>query len=244
MDNTPEAAPQGTETILPQKSNEASAPAETADISAEQVAQYLGTSAETLSKFQKFVEANGKFDNAFAKLKSDISTPKSAQPAETPAQPAQPVQPAPEPQAYKAPEGSITPQEFLAQQYFQNLSRDPKYEAISQGIANGDYLKEMSAFGISALNPDGSINDQKVRMYLDLKAQTVPAKGTSSTPDASTAPTVDYYQISGDTVSNMADAYAILEQDIKLQASGQGHHPKIQEAEAFIKSGGKPAEKK
>lgn len=212
---------------------------------AQQSALDLGLSAEQAQKFKTFIENSGGFDNAFAKLKSDISTPKSAQPA-----PEQPKEPTSQPQAqpvepqYKAPEGSITPQEFLAQQYFQNLSRDPKYEAISQGIANGDYLKEMAAFGISALNRDGSINDQKVRMYLDLKAQTVPAKGTSSTPDASTAPTVDYYQISGDTVSNMADAYAILEQDIKLQASGQGHHPKIQEAEAFIKSGGKPAEKK
>lgn len=202
----------------------------------------LGLSAEQAQKFKTFIKNSGGFDNAFAKLKSDISTPKSAQPTEAPAQPAQPAQVAPEPA--KTPEGAITASEFLAQQYFQSLSKEEKYAPIAKGIANGEYLKEMSAFGISALNPDGSINDQKVRMYLDLKAQTVPAQGTSSTPDASTAPTVDYYQIAGDTVSNMADAYAILEQDIKLQASGQGHHPKIQEAEAFIKSGGKPAEKK
>lgn len=205
----------------------------------------LGLSAEQAQKFKTFIENSGGFDNAFSKLKSDISTPKSAQPAPE-AQPE--TQPTSQPQApiepqYKTPAGAITAQEFLAQQYFQALSKEEKYAPISKGIADGEYLKEMSAFGINALNPDGSINDQKVRMYLDLKAQTVPAKPTGTEPGMSTAPTVEYYQVAGDKVTNMDDAYKILAQDMQLRASGNSH-PLIAQAEEFIRTGGKPAEKK
>ena len=169
MENTPEAAPQGTEAV-PQTAPIEPTKAEAPEINAEQVAKFLGTDAETFGKFQKFVEANGKFDSAFSKMKADISNPaKPAEPATKPADtPAS--QPQPEAPVYKAPEGSISPQEFLAHQYFKALAGEEKYAPISKGIANGDYLKEMAAFGINALNQDGSINDQKVRMYLDLKA--------------------------------------------------------------------------
>lgn len=242
MENVPEAAPQGTEATPIQSPNEAQVLEKTPEISAEQVAQYLGTNAETLGKFQKFVEANGKFDNAFSKLKSDISTPKSAQTFEPEAQPAPTSQPqAPVEPQYKMPAGAITQQEFMAQQYFQALSREEKYAPIAKGIENGDYLKEMAAFGINALNQDGSINDRKVRMYLDLKAQTVPATSTSTEPNASTAPTVEYYQVEGDKITDMNQAYAILDQDMKLRAKGQVGHPLISQAEEFIKTKGKPA---
>lgn len=224
MDNTPSApteapqAPASDKTPTTTEPTLTETPAPAVD---------LGLSPEQAQKFKTFIENSGGFDNAFSKLKTDISTPKSAQPA-----PEQPKEPTSQPQAqpvepqYKAPEGSITPQEFLAQQYFQNLSRDPKYEAISQGIANGDYLKEMAAFGINALNQDGSINDQKVRMYLDLKAQTVPAKSTSTEPNASTAPTVDYVSV-GEKIDNIDQAYQIIMQP---------GHPRSKDAEEFIKN--------
>ena len=224
MDNTPSApteapqAPASDKTPTTIEPTPTETPAPTVD---------LGLSPEQAQKFKTFIENSGGFDNAFSKLKTDISTPKSVQPA-----PEQPKEPTSQPQAqpvepqYKAPEGSITPQEFLAQQYFQNLSRDPKYEAISQGIANGDYLKEMAAFGINALNQDGSINDQKVRMYLDLKAQTVPAKSTSTEPNASTAPTVDYVSV-GEKIDNIDQAYQIIMQP---------GHPRSKDAEEFIKN--------
>ena len=227
MDDTPEAAPQGTE-AAPQSAPVE--PAQAPEINAEQVAKYFGTDAETLGKFQKFVEANGKFDSAFSKMKADISNP---QPAPTPQPEAQPIneptsqpQYQPQPEPYKAPEGSITPQEFLAQQYFQGLSRDPKYEGISEQIANGDVLKEMASFNIQALNQDGSINDVMVRRYLDLKAQTVPAKATSTEPDASTAPTVEYVPV-GDKIENIDQAYKVI-----MQAG----HPQAKLAEDFIRS--------
>ena len=202
----------------------------------------LGLSAEQAQKFKTFIENSGGFDNAFSKLKSDISTPKSVQMPEPEAQPAPTSQPqAPVEPQYKMPAGAITPQEFLAQQYFQSLSKEEKYAPIAKGIENGDYLKEMAAFGINALNQDGSINDRKVRMYLDLKAQTVPATATSTEPNASTAPTVEYYQVEGDKITNMNQAYAILDQDMKLRAKGQAGHPMIAAAEEFIKTTGKPA---
>lgn len=227
MENTPEAAPQGTEAV-PQAAPIEPTKTEAPEINAEQVAKFLGTDAETFGKFQKFVEANGKFDSAFSKMKADISNPtKPAEPAAKPAEaPAPQSQPQPEAPAYKAPEGAITAQEFLAKQYFKALAGEEKYAPIAKGIENGDYLKEMSAFGINALNQDGSINDQKVRMYLDLKAQTVPAKPTAAEPDASAAPTVSYVNV-GDKIENIDQAYQVIMQP---------NHPATKMAEEFIKN--------
>lgn len=241
MDNTPEAAPQGTE-ATPQNTNPE--PAQAPEINAEQVAKFLGTDAETFGKFQKFVEANGKFDSAFSKMKTDISNPgkvaqKPTEASQSSSEPQKAEEPtshtegAPEPP--KTPQGAITAQEFLAEQYFKSLAGEEKYAPISEGIRNGDYLKEMAAFGIKALNQDGSINDQKVRMYLDLKAQTVPAKPTETEPNASTAPTVDYVSV-GEKIESLDQAYQVIMQ------SG---HPSTDKAEAFIKEylNGKKPEK-
>lgn len=190
-----------------------------------------GFTSEQLADIDKFFKANGGFDA----IKSKISNPQPvAQPQpEAPKVEAQPQQPTEQPQ-YKAPEGSITAQEFLAQQYFQSLSKEEKYAGISDKIASGDVLKEMASFNIQPLNRDGSINDQMVRRYLDLKAQTVPAKTTSTEPNASTAPTVEYVEV-GENISNIDQAYQVLSQDAKLRAQGLAGHPKIALAEAFIK---------
>lgn len=227
MENTPEAAPQGTE-AAPQTAPTEPTKNEAPEINAEQVAKYFGTDAETLGKFQKFVEANGKFESAFSKMKTDISNPEK--PVE-PVEPAEVKEPASQPQAqpepqYRTPAGAITAQEFLAEQYFKSLAGEEKYANISKGIANGDYLKEMAAFGINALNQDGSINDQKVRMYLDLKSQTVPAKPTEAEPNASAAPTVTYTEV-GDNIANIDQAYKILMEP---------GNPAMAKAEEFIKS--------
>lgn len=230
MENNPEAAPQGTE-AAPQTATTESVKNEAPEINAEQVAKYFGTDTETLGKFQKFVDANGKFNSAFSKMKTDISNP--TKPTEAPAQATEP-QKQEEPTSHteqplgavKTPQGAITAQEFLAEQYFKSLAGEEKYSGISKEIANGDYLKEMSAFGIQVLNQDGSINDQKVRMYLDLKAQTVPAKPTESEPNASMAPTVTYTQI-GDGIKDINQAYKVLMEK---------GHPDSQKAEEYIKN--------
>lgn len=191
-----------------------------------------GFTSDQLAEMQKFFEANGGFD----KIKSRISNPEPK--VEQPAQPepqAQPQQPRYEEPAYRAPEGSITAQEFLAKQYFTSLSQEEKYAAISKEIADGDVLKEMASFNIQPLNRDGSINDQMVRRYLDLKAQTVPAKQTGAMPEASAAPTVDYVPV-GEKIDTLDQAFAVLRQDAQLKMSGQAGHPQIAKAEEFIKN--------
>lgn len=195
----------------------------------------LGLTSEQAEKFKTFIQNSGGFDNAFKKLKTDVSQPKG------PEKPVEAPQAAPEPkndnqptshteqpsEAPKVPQGAITPSEFLAEQYFKSLAGEEKYANISKEIANGDYLKEMSAFGIQALNPDGSINDQKVRMYLDLKSQTVPAKPTETTPDASPAPTVTYTEVGESGITSMDQAYKILLEP---------NNPNMKAAEEYIKN--------
>ena len=197
-----------------------------------------GFTSEDLAGMRTFIDNNGGWD----RIKSRISNPEPVQPQMPTSQPqAQPVEPQiPQQPAYTPPQGSITAQEFLAQQYFQGLSHDPKYSGISEQIASGDVLKEMASFNISPLNQDGSINDQMVRRFLDLKAQTVPAKGTGTEPDMSSAPTVEYVPVAESGVTSMDQAYAVLDQDMKLRAQGLAGHPAIQSAEEFIKTGGKP----
>lgn len=182
-----------------------------------------GFTSEQLADMKKFFDNNGGFDGVKAKISNPTKPAEPAQESikEPTSQPqAQPVE------APKTPEGAITAQEFLAKQYFKALAGEEKYAPIAKGIENGDYLKEMSAFGIKALNQDGSINDQKVRMYLDLKAQTVPAKPTGTEPDASAAPTVNYVNV-GDKIENIDQAYQVIMQP---------GHPAMAKAEEFIKT--------
>lgn len=226
MENAPEApaeAPQAPESeATPINSNPAPAP------------DMHGFTSEQLADMQKFFEANGGFD----KIKSRISNPEPK--VETPAQPQvtqpQPQQPQPfERPAYRAPAGSITAQEFLAKQYFESLAHEEKYAPISKEIAEGDVLKEMASFNIQPLNQDGSINDTMVRRYLDLKAQTVPAKQSGATPEASAAPTVEYVPV-GEKITDLNQAYAVIRQDAQLKATGQAGHPNVALAEEFIKN--------
>lgn len=191
-----------------------------------------GFTPEDLAGMRTFIDNNGGWD----KIKSRISNPEPATaPTQTPeAQPNPTSQQLNRPQeqyqpepTYQIPQGAITPQEFLAEQYFKSLAGEEKYANIADGVRNGDYLKEMSAFGIQALNPDGSINDQKVRMYLDLKSQTVPAKPTESTPSASAAPTVTYTEVGENGIANIDQAYKILMEP---------NNPAQAKAEEFIKN--------
>ena len=229
----PAAAPVAPESEATPITNPAPAPAPAPNM--------YGFTSDQLAEMKKFYDANGGFEKVKSRLSNPEPTPEPApQPTEPTSQPqAQPV----EQPKYQAPAGSITAQEFLAQQYFQSLSKDPKYEAIADQVANGDVLKEMAAFNIQPLNQDGSINDGMVRRYLDLKAQTVPAKATSTEPNASTAPTVEYIPV-GEKISDLNQAYSVLAQDAKLRASGQPGHPQIALAEAFIKEQLNPGAKK
>jgi hypothetical protein len=199
-----------------------------------------GFTSEQLADMRKFYDNNGGYE----KVKSRISNPEPTHKIDqTPTQtvdqtPTQVVQPQAQPgqsATYRRPvAGSITPQEFLAQQYFGALSREEKYAPISKEVETGAVLKDMAALNIRPFNDDGSINDTMVRRYLDLKAQTVVAKQTSAAPEASAAPTVDYVPFS-DQVQDMRQAMAVLQQDSQLRSSGLAGHPQAAAAEEFMR---------
>ena len=191
-----------------------------------------GFTSEQLADMKKFFDNNGGFDGVKAKISNPEKTvekPVENSQAE-PQKKEEPTSHTQEPvqtQTPQTPQGAITAQEFLAKQYFKSLAGEEKYAAISKGIENGDYLKEMAAFGINALNQDGSINDQKVRMYLDLKAQTVPAKPTETEPNASAAPTVSYTEVGEAGFANIDQAYKVLMEP---------GNPNMAKAEEFIRN--------
>ena len=210
MENTPEAAgpaPAAEQTVA----TPTNTTPEPAVAPAQPAPDMHGFSSDELAGMRKFIDNNGGW-NA---IKSRISNPQpqttSMPEAQTQMQQQPTSQPQyqPQPQPYQPPKGAITPEEFLAQQYFQGLSHDPKYEPIADQISSGDVLKEMAAFNIRPLNQDGSINDVMVRRYLDLKAQTVPAKPTGTEPNASAAPTVSYTEV-GDKITSIDQAYKVL----------------------------------
>lgn len=230
MENTPEAAgaaPAPQTEATPTNSNPE--PAQAPDMH--------GFTSEQLADMQKFFQANGGYD----KVKSRISNPTPAPIQEQkPVEPTQPVEP-PKP-AYRAPAGSITPQEFLAQQYFGALSHEEKYAAIAKEVESGAVLRDMAAFNIHPMNEDGSINDAMVRRFLDMKAATVAARQPASMPEAGAAPTVDYVPVEGD-IRDMQQAMAVLQQDSALRAAGMAGHPSADAAEKFMRETLNPGRK-
>lgn len=232
MENTPEAAgaapaPQTEATPTNSNSGPVQAPA---------APDMHGFTSEQLADMRKFYDANGGYD----KVKSRISNPTPAPAEQKPAEPVQPVEP-PKP-AYKAPAGSITPQEFLAQQYFGALSHEEKYAAIAKEVESGAVLRDMAAFNIHPMNEDGSINDVMVRRFLDMKAATVAARQPASMPEASAAPTVDYVPVEG-SIKDMQQAMAVLQQDSSLRAAGMAGHPSAEAAEKFMRETLNPGKK-
>lgn len=194
-----------------------------------------GFTSEELAEMRKFYDSRGGFD----KVKSMLSNPapkveqnvlNTPAPNDVPQQPVQAQQP-----VYKAPFGSITRDEFLAQEYAQSLARDPEYAPIANEIASGAVLKDMAKLNIRLVNQDGSLNDAQVREFLRLKAATVPAKQTAATPEASSAPTVDYIQYD-DKNMTMAQAVKILQQDTALRGQGKAGNPDVQKAEEFMRN--------
>ena len=230
MENTPEAAgaaPAPQTEAIPTNFNPE--PAQAPDMH--------GFTSEQLADMQKFFQANGGYD----KVKSRISNPTPAPVQEQRhVEPTQPVEP-PRP-AYGAPAGSITPQEFLAQQYFGALSHEEKYAAIAKEVESGAVLRDMAAFNIHPMNEDGSINDTMVRRFLDMKAATVAARQPASMPEAGAAPTVDYVPVEGGII-DMQQAMAVLQQDSALRAAGMAGHPSADAAEKFMRETLNPGRK-
>lgn len=194
-----------------------------------------GFTSDELADMRKFYDANGGYD----KVKSRISNPEprvEQNVLNTPAPRVEAQQQPYEQPSYRRPAsaGSITSEEFLAQQYFGALSREEKYAPIAKDVESGAVLKDMAAFNIRPINDDGTINDMMIRRFLDLKAQTVAAKQSSAMPEAAAAPTVDYVPYNEQNM-NMQQAMAILQQDSSLRSKGLGGHPNVQAAEEFMK---------
>lgn len=234
MDNTPNEAPAAApaaESVATPNTNEntSQAPA---------MPDMHGFTSEQLADMKKFFDNNGGFD----KIKARISNPEP-KPVEQPAQPVQqqaPVQPQQpqQPQQFQQPkpaEGSMSVNEYIAKQYFEGFSKDPKYKQVFDGTKSAELIKEMAGFNVYLTNLDGTINDDGVRKYLDMKAETIASHQTQITPEASAAPTVDYVQV-GETINNIAEARAVLRQDAQLRASGQAGHPSIEKAREFLKN--------
>lgn len=223
----PAEAPKAPESVADNSTNTNPEPVQAPDMH--------GFTSEQLADMKKFFDNNGGFDGVKAKISNP--TKPAEKPAETQSQPEkkEPTsQPLHEPVAVPT-KGAITASEFLAEQYFKSLAGEEKYAGISKGIRDGEYLKEMAAFGIQPLNSDGSINDQKVRMYLDLKAQTVPAKPTGAEPNASNAPTKTYTEVGDAGFTSIDQAYKVLMEP---------GNPNMAKAEEFIKNAYNPDSQK
>lgn len=228
--NTTEPAAEAPKTETP-------AEAPTLEVNAEQVAKYLGTNAETLGKFQKFIEANGKFDSAFSKLKQDVTgrnTDKKEEPTSQPEQPEQKMEDATQSaptEPTKLAEGYISPQDFAIKQYFKAVAGEEKYSAIAKDIESGAILKEMAGLGIKATDANGNYNDAMIHKFLDLKAATVPA--TPSVVEPTTTPTVSFTEMDGD-ITSFEDAQKVIMESMDGRTKGAGEHPKLAEAKKFM----------
>ena len=194
--------------------------------------------ADQIEAFNKFVNANGGFDKAFAKLKTDVSTP--AQPQQQLAQ--QQIQPQPqtqeaEPQVQaqqyspmRPPEGFITQEEWNAKNYFDGLSNEPAYAGIADKIRTGEVLGEMAKFGIKPM-VNGFFNDRQIRDFLNLYSKTVPTQAPSA--PVTNTPTVEYVNV-GEQITSRDDAIAIINQNRTLKA-GVAPHPQTEAAKEYLK---------
>ena len=193
-----------------------------------------GFTTDQLADMKKFFEANGGFEKVKAKISNP--EPKAEQNVlNTPAPnlPNQEMQPQANNQ-YVPPKGAWSMRDLALKNYLESLSKKEQYAGISKELADGTIIDEMKGLGMHAFNADGSLNPDPFFKYLDLRAKTVPAAQTSTTPEASAAPTVEYAPYDEKTLT-MQQAVAILQQDSALKAHGQGGHPNAQQAEEFMK---------
>lgn len=236
MENTPNEAPAApAESVATPNTNETTSSSPAAP-------DMHGFTSDDLAGMRTFIDNNGGWE----KIKSRISNPEpktepvaaqdTAKQFEPEKQVKSPYEPAdPNAVAFKTPAGAITVNEYFAKRYFMDLADTEKYSGIANEIRSGDVLKEMASLGMKPVYPDGSIDEEVVEKFLNLKAKTVPAKQTSATPEASAAPTVDYVPVEGD-IKDMQQAMAVLQQDSRLRSSGLAGHPSAKAAEEFMRA--------
>lgn len=229
----PAEAPAGTETNTTN-----SAPAgQSQEITAEQVAKFFGTDADTINKVQKFSSGNGGFAKTFEERKIERTT-RQADTA-TPVQDKVQSQPEPQKAEETTPtmaEGYVSPREIEASIYFNNLANNKEYASIADEIRTGEIFKGMAKLGIKTTDANGNFNDAQIREYLNLRAATATAKQEADVASkGSSAPTVDYVGLNDGKVTNMDQAIAIINQSRELEAKGLAGNPNKEAAMEFMK---------
>ena len=231
MDNTPNEAPaaaQAAESVATPNTNENT-------VQAPAMPDMHGFTSEELAEMRKFYDNNGGFKNVKARI-SNPEPKNQEQPVQAQAQTQVQQQPvAQSQQPMRTPDGMLSRNDVLMRGYYERLAGEEEFKPIAKEIIGGDVLKEMEMLGINPTDSNGFIDDRKIRAFLSIKAKTVPASQSNSTPEASPAPTVDYVQV-GDTIENMTQARAVIMQDSQLRALGQAGHPSVAKAEEFLRN--------
>lgn len=196
--------------------------------------------ADKIEAFNRFIDGNGGFDSAFAKLKHDISAPASQQMPQTIRQgepqmqpQAQQMQPQPQyQQPERLPNGYISQEELNIKRVYDDFARDPGYAPIKDELSSGEIFKTMSRFGIKPVGPNGSVNVGQVKDFLDMYAK---SKAPAIAPSApvSTTPTVDYVNV-GQQITSRDDALAVMRQNMSL--NGVAPHPQTEAAKEYLKN--------
>lgn len=220
-EETPNTTPQTTETTTPAAAPQGEAPQDN-----------YGFTSDQLKELSSFIKGQGGYDKAFPAWKDSISKPQPKEEKQPEVKIEVPIQTAEPAQLNNRPaDGFLSPTDIAALQYRNMLASDSKYEKISDYVKSDGWLKEMKAMGMSPVDGQGNLNDRVIRQFLDLKASTVAAQ-QPSTPVTST-PTVEYVEV-GDTITDINKAYAIIQQNMQLAATGKAQHPKTEEAKKFI----------
>lgn len=232
------AAPAPTGEAAPSTTN-TTGPSSSIDVKGENMAQPIFTPEEA-KQIKDFFDNNGGFEKVKKNLtmrQADLQPQPQAQtqaqpPTTTPDAQLDPNAATPQPQqpAQKPIQGGITAEEFMIQQYFQNLAQQETYVSIKEQMTNGEVLKQMAKFNIQPMI-NGQFNDRQVRDFLDMYAKTVPAEPAQA--PVTTTPTVEYVQV-GETITTMQEAMAVLAQDQQLRGMGQAGHPMAKQANEFF----------
>lgn len=243
MEN-PVAAPQGTEAVptTPTDAGPApatpQAPATPAPAPAQPVANIP---ANKIEEFNRFIAGNGGFDKAFAKLRSDVSTPAPQQQmpqtitqpqAQQPQMPQQYQQYQQQQYRQELPKGYVSQEELNVKRVYDDFARDPGYAPIKDELSSGEIFKTMSRFGIRPVGPNGSVNVGQVKDFLDMYAKSKAPAIAPSSPVTST-PTVDYVNV-GEKITSRDDALAIMRQNMSL--NGVAPHPQTEAAKEYLKT--------
>lgn len=235
----PSNAPEGDASVASTNTNS------NTETPAPQISPKAEIPADQVEAWNKFMENNGGFAEAFKKVKQAIANPQSVapKPEQNQIQQSEPLndnttqtlQLMVQQQSVKPAEGYLSANDIAKLQYNKMLS-EAYSELDKEGyITKGDFVKEAASMGIPVMDQAGNMNDAAIRKFLDLKKQTLPPAPTSS--PVTTTPTVTYTKVEGDQMNR--------EQAEKIMGEGEGN-PQYKQAVQFMREAifGKPADKK